>query len=189
MINQSVTMSMAKSPTPHGQERLATQLEREDVRQTIEKRVLEKQAEFLGSQVKSSPGTYPQQDKLNRFLLCALVSESSRQIKISAQNAGATLPMSVIVRGVLRSYHLAAADKSGPLAGSTFDSSGLRRLNEGVLRCEIARHTRDRVKNSEARLARAQQLGDGEKLKAEREGLEQAIEYRNRVSGKLFDAK
>jgi len=186
MINKSATTNISYLSTPDSQERLATQFELDDVRQRIERQALEKQAESLRSQVTKSPHTERQAgDQLNRFLLCALVNESSRQIKVSAQKAGATLPMTIIVRGVLRSYRLAATDESGPLAGRTFDISDLRRLNEGVLRREIARYTRDRVKDSEARLARAQRLGEGERIKDERDGLEHAIELRDRLAEKL----
>jgi hypothetical protein len=91
----------------------------------------------------------------------------------------------MIVRGVLRSYLLAANDECGPLAGPTLDLAGLRRLNEKVLTSEIARHTRDSVKNSEARLARAERLGDATGIKVERDGLKDAIELRDRLAEKL----
>lgn len=173
-------------PVADGQERLATQFERDDVKRIIGTRALEDQAGPVHSQITNRPRTSRQVgDQLNRFLLCALVNESSRQIKRSAQKAGSTLPMPMIVRGVLRSYRLAAIDECGPLAGPGFDISGLRRLNDGILRCEIARHTRESVKNSEARLARAQRHGDGERIKLERDGLEHAIELRDRLAEKL----
>jgi hypothetical protein len=119
-------------------------------------------------------------DHVNRFLLCTLIGESAKSIRKTAQKGGETLPMTMIVRGVLRSYRLAAEDKYGPLAEAEPDMAGLKRLNEKVLRSEIARHSRDRVKSSEVRLAHAQRLGDDTKIKAERESLEQAIILRDR---------
>jgi hypothetical protein len=121
-------------------------------------------------------------DQVNRFLLCTLVSESSKRIKASAERAGESMPLAMIVRGVLRAYRVAASDKEGPLAGPDVDISGLRLLNEKVLKGEIARHTRERVKNSEARLARAERLGDDTRIKAEKGELELAIEARTRLA-------
>jgi hypothetical protein len=121
-------------------------------------------------------------DQVNRFLLCTLVSESSKRIKASAEKAGESMPLAMIVRGVLRAYRVAASDKEGPLAGLELDIAGLKRLNERVLKGEIARHTRERVKNSEARLARAERLGDDTRIKAEKGELELAIEVRHRLA-------
>jgi hypothetical protein len=121
-------------------------------------------------------------DQVNRFLLCTLVSESSKRIKASAERAGESMPLATIVRGVLRAYRVAAADKDGPLAGPELDIVGLKRLNEKVLKGEIARHTREKVKNSEARLARAERLGDDSRIKAEKGELELAIEVRHRLA-------
>ena len=186
VIIQPAIAKIAYVPTPDGQERLATQSERDDVKLSIEAGGFEKRAETSRSEITNRPRAERQAgDQVNRFLLCALVNESSRQIKASAQRAGASLPMSKIVRGVLRSYRLAAIDESGPLAGPTLDIPGLRRLNALVLRSEIARHTRDGMKNSEATLARAQRLGDGARIKAERDGLEHAIELRERLAEKF----
>lgn len=121
-------------------------------------------------------------DQVNRFLLCTLVSESSKRIKASAERAGESMPLAMIVRGVLRAYRVAAADKDGPLAGPELDISGLAKLNDKVLKGEIARHTRERVKNSEARLARAERLGDDSRIRAEKGELELAIEVRSRLA-------
>lgn len=121
-------------------------------------------------------------DQVNRFLLCTLVSESSKRIKASAERAGELMPLATIVRGVLRAYRVAAAEKDGPLAGPELDIVGLKRLNEKVLKSEIARHTREKVKNSEARLARAERIGDDSRIKAERGELELAIEVRHRLA-------
>ena len=121
-------------------------------------------------------------DQVNRFLLCVLVSESSKRIKASGEKVGELLPMTKIVRGVLRSYRLAAKDKLGPLAGPDLDMAGLRVLNEKVLKSELARHSRERVKTSETRLAHAERLNDDTRIKAEKDGLERAIELRDRLT-------
>jgi hypothetical protein len=121
-------------------------------------------------------------DQVNRFLMCALVSESSKRIKASAEKAGEFLPMTMVVRRVLRSYRQAAADQYGPLSEPEPDIEGLRALNEKVLREGLASHSSDRVKNSETRLTQARQLGDDTKIKAEKEGLERAIELRDRLA-------
>lgn len=143
-----------------------------------EKQSLAARAEIVeSSRVERDAG-----DQVNRFLLCTLVSESSKRIKASAERAGESMPLATIVRGVLRAYRVAAADKEGPLAGPDLDIVGLKRLNEKVLKGEIARHTRERVKNSEARLARAERLGDDSRIKAEKGELEIAIEVRHRLA-------
>ena len=121
-------------------------------------------------------------DQVNRFLLCTLVSESSKRIKASAERAGESMPLAMIVRGVLRAYRVAAAEKNGPLAGPELDVPGLAKLNDKVLKGEIARHTRERVKNSEARLARAERLGDDSRIRAEKGELEAALEVRSRLA-------
>lgn len=121
-------------------------------------------------------------DQVNRFLLCALVSESAKRIKTEAAQTGESLPMAAIVRGVLRAYRVAAKDQYGPLSQSTPDFAGLKGLNKKVLRDEITRHARDRVKTSEASLARARRFGDDAKIKAEADKLEHAIALRDRLA-------
>jgi hypothetical protein len=121
-------------------------------------------------------------DQVNRYLFCALVSESAKRIKATAEKAGESLPMTMIVRGVLRSYRQEAKDRYGALAEPELNLAGLRTLNDKVLKDEIARHSKDRVKNSERRLDHAKQLGDDTKVKVERNGLEQAIELRDRLA-------
>ena len=93
--------------------------------------------------------------------------------------------MAMIVRGVLRSYRLAAKDEYGALAQPELDIAGLRRLNKRILRDEIARHSQDKVSTSEARLARAKQLGDDTRIVAEKDVLERAIELRDRLAEKF----
>ena len=121
-------------------------------------------------------------DQVNRFLLCALVSESAKRIKTRAAQTGETLPMAAIVRGVLRAYRVAAKDEHGPLSQATPDYAGLEGLNRKVLRDEITRHARDRVKNGEASLARARRFGDDARVKAEADKLEHAIALRDRLA-------
>jgi hypothetical protein len=183
MMNQFANENSAYARIPDGQERLATQFERDDVNRRIDVRTLERRAAALRINAANNPDIQREAgDQMNRFLLCALVNESSRHIKASAERAGESLPMTMIVRSVLRSYRLAAMDKSGPLAGPVVDIDGLKRLNAKVLGSEISRQSRDRVRNSELRLAGAQRLGDVARIKAERAGLELAIESRERLA-------
>jgi hypothetical protein len=150
----------------------------------FEAQAVEKQAQ---SQMKiASPAQRETDDQVNRFLLCALISESSKRIKASAEKAGESLPMSMIVRGVMRSYRVAAKDKYGPLAEAKIDIAGLKRLNKKVLSEEIARHSRDRVKNSQRQLASAQRRGDDTQIKAEKDALEHAIAWRDRVGKEVI---
>jgi hypothetical protein len=125
-------------------------------------------------------------DQVNRFLLCALVSESAKRIKTSAEQTGESLPMATVVRGVLRAYRVAAKDHHGPLSQATPDLIGLERLNRKVLHDEIERHVRDRVKTSEASLARARRFGDDAKIKAEVDKLEHAIVRRDRLAEESY---
>lgn len=147
----------------------------------FETEAVEKQALAAPTQKPIAPGIEREiGDQVNRFLLCALISESSKSIKASAEKAGESLPMSMIVRGVLRLYRVAAKDKYGPLAEGGLDIAGLRVLNEKVLRDEVARHSRDRVSNSQRQLALAQRHGDDTQIKAGKDALDRAIAWRDR---------
>lgn len=130
----------------------------------------------------SAPRERDVSDQVNRFLLCTLVSESSKRIKESAAKAGEPMPLASIVRGVLRAYRIAASDPEGPLSGPMSDMSRVKRLNDEVLRFEIARHTGERVRNTEARLDRAERLGDESRIKAEKGELELALQVRRRLA-------
>lgn len=121
-------------------------------------------------------------DHVNRFLLCVLVSESSKSIKASAEKAGESLPMAAIVRSVLRSYRNAVKDRYGPLAEAKLDIAGIRMLNKKVLNSEIARHSRDRVNNIKRQLAQVRRQGDEARIQAIEEGLQRAIASRDRLN-------
>lgn len=150
---------------------------------TIEKRGAGEQAPDANSQTTSAADIRREAgDQVNRFLLCALVSESAKSIKESADKIGEHLPMMMVVRGVLRSYRLAAKDINGPLAEPEPDIAGLKSLNEQVLKDQIIRLSRDRVKSMEKRLSNAIRVGDDVRINAEREGLERAIELRDRLA-------
>jgi hypothetical protein len=73
-------------------------------------------------------------DQVNRFLLCTLVSESSKRIKASAERAGESMPLAMIVRGVLRAYRVAAARKTGRWRGRSWMSPVSPELNDKVLK-------------------------------------------------------
>lgn len=124
-------------------------------------------------------------DEVNRFLLCSLVSESAKQIKARAERAGEHLPMTMVVRGVLRSYRAAAKEERGALAGPGIDMDKLRDINKKVLKEEITRHTKERVENGKARLAWANRLGDEARINAEKEALESAIAARDQLTNQF----
>jgi hypothetical protein len=88
----------------------------------------------------------------------------------------------MVVRSVLRSYRLAAADQYGPLSDPEPNIAGLKILNEKVLREGLASHSRERGKNSETRLTHARRLGDDSRIKAEKESLDRAIELRDKLA-------
>ena len=161
MTNQLAKVKTNVLSTPDGQERLATQGERDHVNRSIVARVSPSRSERL---LVTVPGNPPERresgDEVNRFLLCTLVNSASRRIKARAERAGDTLPMSAIVRGVLRSYRLAATDKDGPLADAVLDIDAIQRLNAKVLGSEMARHDRERAKGSEPKIARTERPGD-----------------------------
>lgn len=135
--------------------------------------------------VKASRAQREAGDQVNRYLLCALVSESAKLIKASAEKIGESLPMTMIVRGVLRSYRQAAKDRNEALAEPELNMASLRTLNKKVLRDEVARHSRDRVRDSERQLAHAKKLGDDTRIKSVKDGLEHAIELRDRLAKKF----
>jgi len=124
-------------------------------------------------------------DEVNRFFLCSLVSMSAKRIKAIAEEAGEHISMTMIVRSVLRFYQVAAKEKHGPLSGHEPDMAGIRRLNEKVLKNEIARHTEERVKNCETRLTRASRLGDEARIKTEKDALDIALKIRDRLASQF----
>jgi len=121
-------------------------------------------------------------DEINRFLLCVLVSKSSKYIKQKAQNAGEYMQTTAIVRGVLRSYRVAAKENPGLLSGSTLDLPRLRKLNGRVLKEQINSSVRERVRDSQARLVRATRLGDETRIKSAKEELARDIADRDRLA-------
>jgi hypothetical protein len=156
MVTQLTNKNPNVRSIPDGQERLATQLERDDVNRSIAARNSKPHSERLSVKVPpNSPDHRESGDEVNRFLLCTLVNDASRHIKARAERAGVPLPMSAIVRGVLRSYRLEATDRNGPLADPVLDIVAIQKLSARVLGSEIARHDRDRAKRSESKTPRA----------------------------------
>ena len=156
MISQSTSKSPLGSQIPDGQERLATQSERDDVTRVLDTHTM------MQSKVPSEVVVDRREcgDEVNRFLLCTLVNNASRYIKASAERSGEPVPMATIVRGVLRSFRIAAGDHDGPLNGSVLDLPALTTLNSRVLQSEIGRYDRARVKRNEARLAARKNLDE-----------------------------
>jgi hypothetical protein len=124
-------------------------------------------------------------DEVNRFLLCVLVSKSAKYIKQKAQDSGEYLQTTTIVRGVLKSYRVAAKENPGLLSGSTLHLSGLRKLNRRVLKEQINSSVRERVRDSQARLARATRLGDETRIKSAKDELARDVADRDRLAGEF----
>jgi len=158
MIEHSATKKAGHSRTPDGQERLATQSERNDIKKVLDNKTM--------TQIRAKSAVVVDRrecgDEVNRFLLCTLVNHASRYIKARAERSGETIPMTTVVRGTLRSFRLAALEHDGPLNGSSLDLPALTALNSGVLRSEIERYRRARVKRDEV-LAASRQKFEGER--------------------------
>ena len=114
-------------------------------------------------------------DEINRFLLCALIRESARQIKATADTKGICLPFQKIIRRLLDSYSRAAEENRGLLSGPKFNMSILRTLNEELCKEEIGRYSRETVLSSQMLLAHARRAGDQARIKAAEEVLESAL--------------
>jgi hypothetical protein len=173
MIKHSTAKQPAYFQIPDGQERLATKSERDDVTRKLDKHGV--------AQTTVAPVGMPDRrecgDEVNRFLLCRMVNDASRHIKANAERSGETIPMTTIVRGVLRSFRVEALDKDGPLTGSVLDIPALTTLNSKVMRGEIARYDRARAKRNESKSARADRPSDNAQAT-----IENAIKWRERLA-------
>ncbi|SRR5258708_38802574 len=172
MTKHSTSKAPAYFRTPDGQERLATKSERDDVTRRLDSKTMGQPTGPLANPLDRRECG----DEVNRFLLCKLVNDASKEIKASAERSGETLPMTMIVRGVLRSFRLAAMDKDGPLTGSVLDVPALTSLNSRILQGEIARYDRARAKRNEAKSARSERLNENTGA------VETAIKWRERLA-------
>jgi len=120
-------------------------------------------------------------DEINRFLLCALIRESARQIKTAAQRSGVCLPVQRIIRRLLDSYGRAAAENPGLLSGPGFNTSILKTLNEKLCKEQIGRYSREMVLSSQMLLAHAKRIGDQAGINAAEELLESALLAQDRL--------
>lgn len=177
MTTTAIDQSAGFKRIPDGQERLATESERAEVTLKLstppEERVLPNAAASLIATQREAG------DHVNRFLLCALVNESSKQMKQRARRAGQDLPMSKIVRALLRSYRLAAIDLDGPLAGSDIDLNRLMFLNRCVLTDELNRLACEKVSYPRAQLGHAVKTGNEESIETPRGELERAVSLKD----------
>jgi hypothetical protein len=121
-------------------------------------------------------------DEINRFLLCAIIRESARQIKAAAATRGISLPVQKIIRRLLDSYGRAAEENQGLLSGPKFNSSILRTLNENLCKEEIGRYSRETVLSSQMLLAHAKRIGDQTRINAAEELLESALLAQDRLA-------
>jgi hypothetical protein len=121
-------------------------------------------------------------DKVNRFLLCVLVIDSAKKIKMRALDLGEDLPLTTVIRGVLESYNDATAKNRVSLAGSDPNVWSLTRLNDGVLNDELRRHMMKQVKRRQAQLDYAHRLGDAPRIKVQEEALAHATAARDHLA-------
>lgn len=108
-------------------------------------------------------------DEVNRFLLCVLVSKSAKQIKDRAWTVGESVPLTTIVRNVLRSYRAAAKESPGLLSGHNLGQVNFGRLNGDVFDEQMRICALERVKYSQSHVDRASQTGDETRIRPERE--------------------
>jgi hypothetical protein len=121
-------------------------------------------------------------DEINRFLLCALIRESARQIKTAAEKSGVCLPFQRIIRRLLDSYGRAAAESPGLLSGPKFNASMLRALNEELCKKECSRYSQETVLSRQMVLAHARWIGDQTRIKDAEEALESALLAQDRLA-------
>lgn len=117
----------------------------------------------------------PTGDEVNRFLVCSLVMKSAEHIKSRAEDGDDRVPMTMIVRGVLRAYRQAATEDARVFMGPELNFNGLKKLNAKVLRDEVMRHRQQALKTSRERLAHANRLGDEMRIQVETSKLERAL--------------
>ena len=121
-------------------------------------------------------------DKVNRFLLCVLVIDSAKKIKVRALDLGEDLPLTTVIRGVLESYTDATARNRVSLAGSDPNVWSLTSLNDGVLDDELRRHMTKQVKRRQTQLDYAQKVGDAPRIKVQEEALARATAARDQLA-------
>ena len=139
--------------------------------------------QFQGTVAESgSPIPITDSDKVNRFLLCVLVIDSAKKIKVRALDLGEDLPLTTVIRGVLESYNDATAKNRVSLAGSDPNVWSLTRLNDGVLNDELRRHMLKQVKRRQAQLDYAHRLGDAPRIKDHEEALARATAARDHLA-------
>jgi hypothetical protein len=83
---------------------------------------------------------------VNSFLLCVLITKAAKRIRIRAENIGVFLPVSTIMRSVMQAYQLAARGKNNPFKESEPDFGMLKKLDDKILKKEVARHAQNDVK-------------------------------------------
>jgi hypothetical protein len=120
-------------------------------------------------------------DEVNRFLLCALIRESARQIKTEAEKSGVGLPVQRIIRRLLDSYGRAAAESPGLLSGPKFNNAILRTLNEELCKKECCRYSQETVLRRQIVLGHARWIGDQTRIRDAEEALESALLAQHRL--------
>lgn len=123
--------------------------------------------------------------KVNRFLLCSIVSQSARRLKASRSQSNESASVTMIGRRVLRSYLKAALDVDGPLADSVPDIARLGLLNKRIVEDEVLGQAQKRVEEMRGRQGESRRSGDEARIKHDQSGLTNAIAHRDWLENKM----
>ncbi|HZS45630.1 MAG TPA: hypothetical protein VFC63_11040 [Blastocatellia bacterium] len=119
--------------------------------------------------------------RVNRFLLCSLVSQSARVLKTSSLHSQSS-SVTMIGRKVLRAYLKVSMDAECPLSDSTLDLTRLGLLNKKIVEDELMAQAQKRVDECRVRHTESKQSLDEAKIKVEQGGLSRAIAHRDRLT-------
>jgi len=123
--------------------------------------------------------------RINRFLLCSIVSQSARRLKASRSQSNESASVTMIGRGVLRSYLKAALDVDGPLADSIPDIARLGLLNKRIVEDQVLGQAQKRVEEIRVRQGESRRSGDETRIKSDQSSLLNAIAYRDWLEHKM----
>ena len=121
--------------------------------------------------------------RVNRFLLCSIVSQSARRLKSTQSSESASVTM--VGRRVLKSYMKAAMEIGGPLADSVPDIARLGALNKKIVEDEVLGQAQNRVDEIRGRHGESRRSGDEARIKSDQNSLANAIAHRDWLEKKM----
>jgi len=121
--------------------------------------------------------------KVNRFLLCSIVSQSARRLK--STQSGETASVTMVGRRVLKSYMKAAMEIGGPLADSVPDIARLGALNKRIVEDEVLCQAQKSVEEIRGRHGESRRSGDEARIKSDQSSLANAIAHRDWLEKKM----